>query len=189
MLLRRNWNEHVRLEMWKEKDTWLSMVTPRLCAFTKDEIWLLFREITRAWCEGVTWDDQQFSFTWIKFQRSCCPWWDIFQTCWDLSRSRIVWWREGKDELSVIYIAVVWTLMWGYITKGLSIEGEQKKTKYWALWHTIGEAAWSRCGSPSMPPGMTDFPGRKQTIVMLCHKFPRFMRMDKKVLWLTVKHC
>lgn len=48
--------------------------------------------------------------------------------------------REFSDEFSVISIAGVWKTVY-YFTGTLSMEGEEKRTKHWALWGTGGEAA------------------------------------------------
>lgn len=40
----------------------------------------------------------------------------------------------------------------------------------------------------SMSPEVSVSPGRKQTISILCHEFPRLMGMNKRVLSLTVSN-
>lgn len=70
MLERRTGHKQIRLAVWKEKDSWLSMDSPRLRAVTEGEIRELSRQITRSW-----WGDDSpgmNSFPGIKFHLKKC---------------------------------------------------------------------------------------------------------------------
>lgn len=93
--------EHARLAMWKEKDSWMSIVTPRLHAMTESKIRELSRDITRS-CHGdqspgmnrslILWNGVRFIFSW-----SAHSWWDVCKTCWNLSANMSVWWRNNDE--------------------------------------------------------------------------------------------